>query len=51
MKLILAFLVWGLMALVIGKGIVMASHGSYWLLAISVLTFVVMVGKIGCTSH
>jgi len=51
MNLLKAMLVWGVMALVIGSGVVMASHGSYWLLAISVLTFVFMVGKIGCTSH
>jgi hypothetical protein len=30
---------------------VSAVHGSYWLLIVSVLGFVAMVGKIGCLSH
>jgi hypothetical protein len=51
MKLTLAFLVWFAMAAVLVKGLVMAVHGSMWLLVVGILGFVVLVGKIGCLSH
>ena len=51
MNFLLAFLVWLVMALVIGMGVVMAAKGSVWLLVISLLVFIVMVGKLGCATH
>ena len=51
MKLLLAFLVWIAMAAVLVKGLLMAVGGSYWLLTVGIIGFVVLVGKIGCLSH
>ena len=51
MKLALAFLVWILMGVVLTAGCVLAVKGSFWLLGLGVLGFVVMVGKIGCLSY
>jgi hypothetical protein len=51
MKLILALLVWFGMAAIIGTGLIMASKGSLWLLAVSLIGFVFLVGKIGCATH
>ena len=51
MKLLLAMVVWLLMAVVIGAGILMAVKGSPWLLIASLIGFVIAVGKIGCATH
>jgi len=51
MKLFLAFAVWIGMGAVLVKGLLMAVNGSMWLLAVGVLGFIVLVGKIGCLSH
>ena len=51
MKLILAFLVWGGMAAVLVLGLLMALKGSFWLLALGLLGFILLVAKIGCLSH
>jgi len=51
MKFLLAIVVWLIMAAVIGSGVVMAAQGSVWLLVVSVLAFIVMVGKIGCATE
>ena len=51
MKFLLALIVWIGMGAVLAKGLVMAIHGSVWLLALGLLGFVVLVGKIGCLSH
>ena len=51
MKLFLAFLVWGAMAAVLIKGVVMAVNGTAWLLVVGLLVFVGLVAKIGCLSH
>jgi hypothetical protein len=37
------------MAAIVGIGLVMAVKGSPWLLILSLVAFVVMVGKIGCS--
>ena len=50
MNFLLSMLIWTVMAAVIGVGIVMAAKGSVWLLVISLVVFVVMVGKIGCAT-
>ena len=49
MDLIKAVLVWLIMATIIGVGIVMAAKGSIWLLVLSLLVFIGMVAKIGCS--
>jgi len=46
-----ALIVWLLMAVVIGAGVVMAAKGAAWLLVLSLLAFVAAVGKIGCSTH
>ena len=51
MKLMLAFLVWGIMGAVLVAGLLMALKGSVWLLALGLLAFILMVAKIGCLSH
>jgi len=51
MDFIKALVVWTVMALVIGFGVVLAAKGTPLLLIISVLAFVVASGKIGCASH
>jgi hypothetical protein len=51
MKLFLAFLVWIGMGAVLVKGLLMAVDGKMWLLAVGLVGFVVLVGKIGCLSH
>ena len=51
MKLFLAFVVWISMGAVLAKGMLMAVHGSFWLLILGVLGFVALVAKIGCLSH
>lgn len=48
MKFLLAILVWLIMGVFIGAGIIMAVKGSVWLLILSVLVFIVLVAKIGC---
>ena len=51
MKLILAIAVWLMMGVLISAGLILALHGSPWLLIISLLGFVLGVAKIGCLSH
>jgi hypothetical protein len=51
MKLMLVIFVWLVIAAVLAAGIVMAAKGSFWLLALGVLAFVIAVAKIGCLSH
>ncbi len=52
MQFFLAILVWLLMGFLIGWGLVIAiKGGALWLLALSVIGFIVLVGKIGCLSH
>jgi len=51
MKLALAILAYGLIAVVLSAGILLLLAGKPWLLIIGVLAFVVAFGKIGCVSH
>jgi hypothetical protein len=52
MQFVLAILVWLLMGFLIGWGLLLAVKGAtLWLLALSVIGFIVLVGKIGCLSH
>jgi hypothetical protein len=50
-KLLLAILVWLIMGAAIAAGILLAFKGSLWLLIVSLLGFIFLVGKIGCLSH
>jgi FtsH-binding integral membrane protein len=51
MKLIFAFAVWLIMGVILGSGLLMAVHGSPWLLLIGVVGFIFAVGRIGCMAH
>jgi hypothetical protein len=51
MKLTLAFAVWIGMGAILAKGLLMAIGGSFWLLGLGLLGFVLLVAKIGCLSH
>jgi len=54
MKLFLAIVVWLIMGALIGSGLLLSVSGHAvgpWLLGVSVLGFIVAVGKIGCATH
>ena len=51
MKFALAILVYLLMAVVLGAGILLLVAGKPWLLIISVIAFIVAFGKLGCATH
>ncbi len=52
MQIFLAFLVWFLMAFVIGLAIwLFAVKGVVWFLALVTIAFVGAIWKIGCTAH
>jgi hypothetical protein len=51
MKFYLAILVYALMALVLGAGILLLVAGKPWLLIIGFIAFVVAFGRLGCQSH
>lgn len=52
MKFIYACLAWILIGAVLGLGLYLfAVKGSVWLFALSVIGFIVAVGKIGCAVH
>ena len=50
MKFICSLAVWIIMGTAIGFGILMAINGKPWLLAASVLGFILAVAKFGCLS-
>jgi hypothetical protein len=52
MKLALAVLAYGVMAAILGTGILFLTWtGKPWLLIVAFIAFVVAFGKIGCKSH
>ncbi|HEY5297039.1 MAG TPA: hypothetical protein VIK59_03870 [Verrucomicrobiae bacterium] len=51
MKLALAVLVYGIMAAILGAGILLMVSGNPWLLIIGFLAFVFVFGKVGCKSY
>ena len=51
MKLVLAVLVYLLMGMILGGGILLLVAGKPWLLIVSLLAYVVAFGKFGCLSH
>lgn len=42
---------WVIMAAILTTGVVMATHGSFWLLILGGLGFIAAVTKIGILSH
>lgn len=51
MKFALAILVYVLVGLVLGAGILLLMAGKPWLLIAAVLAYVVAFGRIGCMTH
>jgi len=51
MKLVLAIILWLIIAAVIAAGVVLAVQGKAWLLAVSLLAFTLAFARIGCRSH
>jgi hypothetical protein len=49
MKLTLAVVVYLLIGLVLGLGILFAIQGSFWLLVSSLVVYLVAFGRLGCT--
>ena len=50
MKLYYGIAAWGGIGLILGLGLFLVMKGSYWLLILGVIGFIVAVAKIGCTS-
>jgi hypothetical protein len=48
MKFLFAVLAYLVIGIVLGWGILLAVKGSFWLLAISFLAYVIAFGRIGC---
>ena len=51
MKLALAVLVYSIMALILGAGILLATAGNPLFLIIAFIAFCVAFGKLGCMTH
>jgi len=51
MKFLISLLVWGLIALAIGTGMVLCVKGSPWLLLLSLAAFVAGFIRFGCIQH
>jgi hypothetical protein len=51
MNVFLAIFAWLVMGIILVTGVVMATHGTFWLLILGGLGFVAAVAKIGCLSH
>jgi hypothetical protein len=48
MKLFLAIVVYALIGLLLGWGLLLAAKGSWWFLFAGFLTYLVLFAKIGC---
>jgi hypothetical protein len=51
MKLALAVLVYALIAVILGAGILLTVAGKPWFLIGALIVYVVAFGKIGCLTH
>jgi hypothetical protein len=51
MKLFLAILIYLLLGVILGVGIVLALKGSWWFLIAAFLAYVILFSKIGCLTH
>ena len=48
MKLLLAILVYAIIGLILGWGMLLAAKGSWWFLVAGIIVYVIAFGKIGC---
>jgi hypothetical protein len=51
MNVFFAIMAWVIMGVILTTGVVMATHGNFWLLIIGGLGFIAAVTKIGILSH
>jgi len=51
MKFSLAIIVYLIIGVVLGVGILQAVHGSYWLVIAGAVAYVVAFARIGCVHH
>ena len=51
MKLAMAFLVYSVIALVLGVGILLLVAGKPWLFIVAIPVYLIAFSKIGCLSH
>jgi hypothetical protein len=51
MNIFLVILVWIIMGAILATGVVMAVHGTFWLLIVGLIGFVLAVVKYGIFSH
>ena len=51
MNVFIVIFVWMLMALILVAGIVLAVKGSFWLLGLGLVGFILALTKIGCLTH
>ncbi len=51
MKFYMSLVVYLLIGLVLGWGILLMTKGSPWLLVVAALTYVISFAKIGCKTH
>ena len=51
MKIFVALFVWFLMAAILTLGVVMSVKGSFWLLGVGLIGFILAIAKIGCLTH
>ena len=51
MKFVMAVIVQSLLGLLLMWGIIQATHGSYWLLVVGFLAYLVVFVRAGCATH
>lgn len=51
MKLTLAIVAYTVIALVLGWGILAVMHGSYWVLIVGGLAYLLAFARLGCSGH
>lgn len=51
MKFTLAMVVYLLIGLVVGLGILLVMHGNYWLLIASLIAYMALFVRFGCSEH
>jgi hypothetical protein len=51
MKLFLAILIYVVLGVILGAGIILALKGSWWFLIVAFLAYTILFSKIGCLTH
>jgi hypothetical protein len=51
MKFLFVLFLWFVMAGLLISGVVLAVQGTFWLLIVGAIGFILAVGKIGCLTH